>query len=163
MGKTKPGGGLGRKPGSPSFMCSKIKLGTRHIPLLSTKLLTWFTLHSSLHTPIALRSVNSLSTTSEISWRLSVKMHSNHLLLEEPIRMASILEPSKAVSPVNFNSWIPSLFFSLIFVFTHVIIRDIYVYVLLPISDLRFSERIRVFVLRICSLSSPRWLKSLEL
>lgn len=25
-------------------------------------------------------------------------MHSNHLLLEEPIRMASILEPSKAVS-----------------------------------------------------------------
>ena len=24
-------------------------------------------------------------------------MHSNHLLLEEPIRMASILEPSKAV------------------------------------------------------------------
>ena len=26
------------------------------------------------------------------------KMHSNHLLLEEPIRMASILEPSKSVS-----------------------------------------------------------------
>jgi hypothetical protein len=28
-------------------------------------------------------------------------MHSSHLLLEEPIRMASILEPSKAVSVFN--------------------------------------------------------------
>lgn len=32
------------------------------------------------------------------SYRRSSKMHSSHLLLEEPIRMASILEPSKAVS-----------------------------------------------------------------
>lgn len=30
-------------------------------------------------------------------------MHSNHLLLEEPIRMASILEPSKAVSDLGFD------------------------------------------------------------
>lgn len=32
-----------------------------------------------------------------INWEKSEKMVSNHLLLEEPIRMASILEPSKAV------------------------------------------------------------------
>ena len=32
------------------------------------------------------------------SYRRSSKMHSSHLLLEEPIRMASILEPSKPVS-----------------------------------------------------------------
>ncbi|CAN1860354.1 Pyruvate kinase 1, cytosolic, partial [Linum perenne] len=33
---------------------------------------------------------------SQLSLRDSPKMHSNHLLLEEPIRMASILEPSKS-------------------------------------------------------------------
>lgn len=36
-------------------------------------------------------------------------MHSSHLLLEEPIRMASILEPSKAVS-ISLSISIQSVF-----------------------------------------------------
>lgn len=51
------------------------------------------------------------------------KMHSNHILLEEPIRMASILEPSKAVS-LCFRPQIPFFFFTCFSLVIHLVFDD---------------------------------------
>lgn len=72
-------------------------------------------------------------------------MHANHLLLEEPIRMASILEPSKAVSPTLHTD---CSFLSLNQLF----------YV-----DLLFSRVVDLINLSPCRVTSLRWRRSLGL
>lgn len=73
------------------------------------------------------------------------KMHSSHLLLEEPIRMVSILEPSKAVS--NF-------FFFFFFVLLLLLFFDVLFSFLLLVCFLNLFCVFRV--------SFPQWQRLLE-
>lgn len=97
-------------------------------------------------------------------------MPSSHLLLEEPIRMASILEPSKAVS---FSSYSPSFFLFLFFAvnvfaiwFFFSIYRSIACFFIEPfVLDLLFLNKIYydlLFMFFFCRVFFLQWQRSLE-